>query len=284
MTTSKTGLTASAALVALRARLANASETPLLDAQALLAHILNTDRSWLLAHPAATLTDEQQSELEEKSARLAQGEPLAYLTGRREFYGLEFDIIPGVLVPRPETELLVEQALGWLAQHPERRAAADVGCGSGIIAVTLAVKVPDLRVIAVDIDEKALALTHRNAEKHGVAGRVIGVHSNLLGGLDMAHDLICANLPYIPTAALAGLDIARHEPALALDGGPDGLDLIRRLVEQIPSFLNPGGLALLEIEAGQGASARALALQKLPGTKIDVLKDLAGHDRLLRIG
>ena len=169
-----------------------------------------------------------------------------------------------MLIPRPETELLVERALGWLRDHPDRRAAADVGTGSGCIAVTLARHTPDLRVAAVDRSPAALDVTRQNARAHGVDARIDFFQADLLGSVPGPFDLICANLPYIPTADVNDLAVARHEPRLALDGGPDGLDLIHRLLAQLPARLSPGGLALFEIEYRQGQSAAALAQAASP--------------------
>ena len=188
-----------------------------------------------------------------------------------------------MLIPRPETELLVERALGWLREHPDRRAAADVGAGSGCIAVTLARHTPDLHVAAVDRSPAALDVTRQNARAHGVDARIDFFQADLLGSVPGSFDLICANLPYIPSADVNGLAVARHEPRLALDGGPDGLDLIRRLLAQLPTRLSPGGLALFEIEYRQGQSATALAQAAIPAARVQILPDLSGLDRILEV-
>lgn len=212
-----------------------------------------------------------------------QGEPLAYIRVRAEFYGLEFIVTPSVLIPRPETELLVEAALAWLKAHPRQRRAADVGAGSGCIAVTLAKHVPGLFVIAADLSEAALQVARQNVARYGLREQVQLVQTNLLEGVGGALDLVCANLPYVPTELLPGLDVARYEPAAALDGGPEGLYWIDRLLAGLPASLAPGGLALLEIEAGQGSSAAALARRAFPQAAVSVLNDLAGRPRLLRV-
>lgn len=275
-----------AAIAHARQRLAQACETPSLDAQVLVAHLLDKPRAWLLAHPEEALTSAQAEALEAALQRLESGEPLPYLLGHWEFYALDFTITAAVLIPRPETELLVDTALTWLKTHPGPRRAADVGTGSGCIAVSLAHHDRELTVIASDLSRQALWVARQNALKHAVLERVRLVQMDLLTALatrDAPLDLLCANLPYIPRNTLAALPVSRWEPRAALDGGEDGLDFIRRLLEQAPARLKPGGLALLEIEAGQGEQAVELAHQAFPLARIQVLPDLAGHPRLLVI-
>ena len=167
---------------------------------------------------------------------MVDGYPFAYITGVREFFGRTFEIRPGLLVPRPETELLVEFAIDWLRVRPAMRSAVDVGCGSGSIAVTLAAEIPDLHVEAIDIDPLAVQVTTLNAVKHGVSQRVHAFEGDLLSGVQPTFDLICANLPYIPSETVLNLPASRHEPVLALDGGPDGLRLIDTLLEQSAQY------------------------------------------------
>jgi len=266
-----------------RERLNEFSDNPGLEAQVLLAHVLGQSRAWLLAHPEAGVPPEAGERLAALLGRLAAGEPLPYLTGRQEFYGLAFEVTPEVLIPRPETELLVDQALGWLAVHPQRRLAVDVGTGSGCIAVSLAVHAPDLAVLAVDRSIAALRVARRNALRHQVDGRLAWVQSDLLTAADAPLDLVCANLPYIPDATLAGLRVAQYEPRLALSGGERGLDLIAALLADAPRWLAPGGLLLMEIEAGQGESVLALGRQAFPGADVRLIPDLAGQDRVVRV-
>jgi release factor glutamine methyltransferase len=269
------------------------SDTASLDAQVLLAHILDKPRAWVLAHPEVELTADQQARLEDAFARLQTGEPLPYLLGHWEFFGLEFQVTPDVLIPRPETELLVEQALDWLRSHPSARTAVDIGTGSGCIAISLAMRIPDLRLMATDLSSTALDGARRNAQKHGVSGRVDFVQADLLDWLKVGRSsfdiqlspvyLITANLPYIPTETLHSLAVYGKEPTLALDGGADGLDLVRRLLSQAPTFLAQNGLLLLEIEYRQGPPVLALAKKAFPIAKVDLIKDLNGHDRIIRI-
>ncbi|GAB4520574.1 MAG: peptide chain release factor N(5)-glutamine methyltransferase [Anaerolineales bacterium] len=258
------------------------SETARLDAQVLLAHILQVPRTWVLIHPEAHLSAAQSAHLHTALQRLRAGEPLPYVLGEWEFYGRTFHLTPEVLIPRPETEHLVEAALEWLDAHPAARRLADVGTGSGCIAVTLAAERPALQVTALDISAAVLRVARRNACRHAAGVRFI--QADLLAPLaPHACDLICANLPYIPTATLHGLEVYGKEPTLALDGGPDGLDLIRRLLTQAESRLASEGALLLEIEATQGESAPRAARGIFPNAHVDVLPDLAGRPRLLRV-
>lgn len=221
--------------------------------------------------------------------RAAAGEPLAYLTGRREFHGLEFAVDARVLVPRPETELLVDLALNFLTTEcsasAEKR-VLDVGTGSGCIAVTIAVKHPAASVTATDISEGALAVARANAGQHGVAQRLAFFRSDLLSSfhlLPASFDLIAANLPYIASDELRDLAVAKHEPRLALDGGPDGLLWIRRLLVDAPRALRPGGLLLLEIGATQGAVATTLVQAAFPRGRVQLYRDLSGLDRIVSV-
>jgi release factor glutamine methyltransferase len=270
--------------------LTDVSETAYLDAQVLLGHVLERPRSWIMAHPEFDLGQDQERVLRDFLNRLKTGEPLPYVLGHREFYGLDFIVSPDVLIPRPETELLVEQALGWLCSHPQSRRAVDVGTGSACSAVTLASLVPDLMVLATDISPAALEIARRNALKHDVAERVGFVKADLLDIRDSfdeaevsTFDLICANLPYIPTQRLETLIIFGKEPSQGLDGGVDGLDLIRRLIAQAPAALAPEGLLMLEIDDTQGEIALSLAQTAFPEARASLLSDLAGRDRLIKV-
>jgi release factor glutamine methyltransferase len=220
--------------------------------------------------------------LQSSLARLEKGEPLPYVLGRWEFYGLVFKVTPDTLIPRPETELLVETALAWLERNPGRL-GADIGTGTGCIAVALAVRIHDLQLTATDVSDPALRVAQDNAEKHGVSGRIRFVHSNLFPPKAEMYDLVCANLPYIPSQELPGLEVFRKEPSLALDGGSSGLDLIQRLLGSAPHRLHPGGLLLLEIEASQGESAQEAAQAAFPTAEVKVHPDLAGRDRLVSV-
>jgi release factor glutamine methyltransferase len=249
------------------------------EAQLLLAHVLGKTREWVMAHADAPLTPEQTEQYKALIAQAEQGVPLPYLLGHWEFFGIDFKVSPAVLIPRPETELLVERALLY---EPQR--IADVGTGSGIIAVTLAVKIPQAQIVASDRSAEALAVAKANADQQGVAERINFIKSDLLESYPAQQfDLICANLPYIPSADLNGLPVAEHEPRLAFDGGADGLDLIRRLLSQAKDFLTPSGRLLLEIEYRQGETGAALAQAAFPKAQVKVHQDLSGLDRLIEV-
>jgi release factor glutamine methyltransferase len=263
------------------ALLAPVSENPVLEAQLLAAHVLHQPRAWIVTHLESSVDSTQYEQLENLLERLLKREPLPYLLEKTEFYGLTFQVSPSVLIPRPETELLVETALEWLMAHGQRRQAVDVGTGSGAIAVSLAVHVPDLQVLAVDRSRAALAVARENVTHHQVGEQVNLIQADLSYGIQGPFDLVCANLPYIPTHKLAGLHVTRFEPHLALDGGDDGLRLIEPLLADLVAKLAPGGLALFEIEAGQGAASMALVRIYFPEGESEVRQDMAGHDRLL---
>ena len=267
--------------------LAPISDTPALDASVLIAHVINKPRSWVMAHLELTLTLKQQKQLDDSLIRMQGGEPFPYILGHWEFFGLQFDITPDTLIPRPETELLVEKAIAWLQRNPAKRSVADVGTGSGAIAVSVALNVPDVKVLATDISSKALQVAKRNAEKFGVSDRVMFIECDLLPAQienrKSSIDMICSNLPYIPTAKLHGLPIYNREPTLALDGGEDGLDPFRKLLKLLPEWLAPDGMMLFEVESTHGSQVSSLARSAFPKARISLHPDLAGKDRLLQM-
>jgi release factor glutamine methyltransferase len=279
--------TIGAALGAAYALLSAVSDSPQLDAQVLLAHVLGTERVILLAYPERVLGADQRARYETLLNRAAQGYPVPYLTGSRAFYRHEFAVTPDVLIPRPETEHLVEAALAWAGRIDPRGAGltlADVGTGSGAIAISLAVALPGAEVYATDISPAALAVARYNAVTLGVT-RIHFVLSDLLTALppEVRPDLVAANLPYIPAAELDTLVVARHEPRLALDGGPDGLGVIRRLLGQLAGRMADRGCVLLEIGAGQGTAVRALCAAAFPSATVRIIDDYAGHDRVVEV-
>lgn len=260
-------------------------ESPRLDAELLLAHLLGVTRAALWAWPERRLKPKELTRYREMIARRAGREPLAYIVGQREFFGLAFVVSPAVLIPRPETELLVEHALRLARRLEKPPQIADVGAGSGALAVALAVHLPQATVYALDASTEALALVAENARRHGVGERVHCLPGDLLSPLPGPVDLIVANLPYVATAEWEGLapEIRLYEPRTALDGGPDGLALIRRLLATAAPYLRPGGWLLLEIGAGQGAAVTALASYHFPQGQVQLYQDYAGLDRLVII-
>jgi len=254
-----------------------------LDAELLLAYTLNLNRAAILAQPERPLTPKELTRFRDLVARRAAREPLPYITGHREFFGLDFVVDARVLIPRPETELLVEHALHMARPVPSPFEIADVGAGSGAIAVTLAVHLPHAVVYALDDSAGALAVTAENARRHHVVDRVQCRQGDLLAPLPGPVDLIAANLPYVATGEWLELlpELRDYEPRAALDGGPDGLDAIRRLLAAAGPYLHPSGTLLLEIGASQGAAVTALARRYFPAADVQLHRDYAGLDRLV---
>ena len=258
-------------------------EAPRLDSEVLLAHVLGQDRAWLYAHPEYVLSPTQSSAYQSLVSRRAQREPVAYLTRHKEFYALDLFVTRDVLIPRPETEGLVEQAIQWVKTSSVPGTIADVGAGSGAIAVSLAVNLPQAQVIATDTSPTALAVARHNAARHGVANRVFPLQGDLLAPLSGPLGLVVANPPYLSQAELAEAppEVARWEPRAALDGGPDGLDVIRRLLGMASDRLGPGAALLVEIGAGQGSDVLGLAHRYFPGATVEIARDYADRDRML---
>jgi release factor glutamine methyltransferase len=256
-----------------------------LDVELLLSHALETDRAGLYARLGDELRVGERVSFEELLTRHANGEPIAYIVGEREFYGLSFVVRSGVLIPRPESELLVEQVV----EHIRGLGAGavsivDVGTGSGAVAVAIAKAVPRAQVLALDVAPEAVAVASENIARHGVAGRVHVAVADLLDGVDGEWDIVVGNLPYIPSATVDRLDsgVRDWEPRVALDGGADGLQLHARLLDQLPGRLVPGGLVVLEVNDDRGEAATALFRGKLPGAEVGLLQDMFGRDRAVR--
>jgi release factor glutamine methyltransferase len=258
-------------------------DSPRLDAELLLAHVLDTNRAQVLAWPDRQLTPKQLTLYRSLVARRAGREPLAYILGHREFFGLDLLVDPRVLVPRPETEVLVEEALR-MAQHVESPVRiADVGAGSGAVAVALAVHLPGAVVYALDASAGALEVSATNARRHRVSRRVRCLQGHLLSPLPERVHLIAGNLPYVAAEEWDALapEIRAYEPRAALVGGDDGLDLIRALLAMASPHLEPGGAILLEIGASQGTEAMAAASEYFPDAQMALRRDYAGLDRVL---
>ncbi len=259
------------------------SETANLDVQVLISTVLHKPRSWVLAHPEYELSVTVTSHLDEMLSQLARSIPLAYITGTSHFYGLQFYTNSDVLIPRPETELLVETALHRIKNRLFSGLVLDIGTGSGCIAISLAVNLTDIKCIAIDKSSRALQVAKRNAGNNNVQNQCCFVQSDLTYSLFGNFSLICANLPYIPTSKLENLSVARYEPKAALDGGKDGLDLIHRLLADSVRIADRNVCLLLEIGADQADAVRKLAQKYYPEAEVAIKKDLAGNDRLLTI-
>jgi release factor glutamine methyltransferase len=254
-----------------------------LDAEVLLAHALGLTRSQLRAQFNRKLNSAKLTSYRQLIERRARREPVAYIVGQKEFYGLDLFVDHRVLIPRPETELLVEKAVE-ISQR--QSVVADVGTGSGAIAVSLAVQLPQALVYATDASPGALEVAARNCHRHRVEDRVHLLQGHLLEPLPKPVDLVVANLPYVSQAEMAQLppEISRYEPREALDGGSDGLDHIRRLLAEAGEHLKPQGVILLEIGATQGPAVVALARRHFPVAKVEIVKDYAGLDRVVMVG
>ena len=263
-----------------------------LEAEVLLRHIIDVSRAELYASPDRPLGDAEVAELQRLTALRTKGEPLAYILGHREFYGIDLAVTRHVLVPRQETELLVEQVLEWHARRASNGAArepatvkiVDIGTGCGAIAMAIASSLPDAAIYATDISGDALKVADANRRRLGVEGRVQLVRTDLLQGIRGTLDVIVSNPPYIPTGQLSSLAReVRAEPRVALDGGPDGLAVIRRMLAQAARSVNRGGLVLTEIAPDQLERVMAEAARLFPHARIRSAMDLLKMPRVVAI-
>lgn len=256
---------------------------PRREAASLLAFALDRPSSFLIAHPEYELPVDETNRFDSLVARRASREPFQYITGRQEFYGLDFEVTPDVLIPRPETEILVEEAIRELNNLSEPK-FFEIGVGSGCISVSILHNVKTATAVGIDISEKALAVARRNAEHHGVSNRLVLQIGDVFHGLTAKFDTIVSNPPYIPDADLADMqkEVRDFEPYNALFAGADGLDIIRRIIGEAPEHLNPGGLLLIEIGFGQSKILRDLVDQTIWG-KPEFIPDLQGIERILRV-
>lgn len=253
-----------------------------IEAEVLLRHALGLDRSRLYASLRDDIDDARRREFDALLSRRLAHEPTAYITGHKEFYGLELETTPDALIPRPETELLVDEALR-LAPLDEPCVVVDVGTGCGAIAVALAAHLPRAVIYAIDASPAALALAERNAERLSLAGRIRFLLGDLLDPLPEPADLVVANLPYVKTSDWQALppEIRDHEPRSALDAGPTGTEVIEKLLAEAPRHLRPGGRLLVEIGWDEGDRLRQIARECFPGARVEIKQDLASLDRLL---
>jgi release factor glutamine methyltransferase len=260
-------------------------ESPRLDAEVLLAHSLGLATSQLHTHLNRRLDAKAEEAFRSLVTRRVQREPVAYITGHKEFFALDLKVDHRVLIPRPETETLVEVAL-TIARQNNLSVLAEVGVGSGAIAIALAVNLPSTQVFAIDSSSDALAVAEENCRRHQVLDRVVLLHGDLLEPLSEPVGLIVANLPYVSKEELKTLtpDITQYEPLEALDGGVEGLDHIQRLLEQAGPCLSPSGIVCLEIGASQASAVNDLARKEFPEAAVALVRDLAGLDRVVVIG
>ena len=271
-------------------KLRKISKRPSLDIEILLAHVLKISKAKLFAYPEKKITKKQHSKFKKLVIRRLQHEPIAYITKNKEFYGLRFYVDKNVLIPRPETELLVESALELVKQltrKDKRLTIADIGTGSGCIAITLAKYTERVRIYALEISDSVLKIAKRNAKKHKVLSKITFLKGNLFEPLkNRKLDIIIANLPYLTTKQWMTLmpDIRKYEPRQALDGGKDGLDYIKKLLSQITETKFPPKAIILEIGGKKEINKiKKLAKSLWPKSQIKVKKDLRKLDRVIII-
>ncbi len=266
--------------------LAVTSDSAHADAQILLAHVLQRDRAWLIAHSEEPVSPERMAEFEALAKRRSSGEPIAYILGWAGFYGRVFAVNNAVLIPRPETELLVDEALEFLrARGKEHPHALDIGTGSGAVACTLAAEVATVQVDATDASARALDVAEINADRIGVAQRCRFLHGDLAEPVrGRRYDVIVANLPYVPTADIPPRpDPVSFEPRSALDGGPDGLDLYRRHAPDLMALLAPNAIALLEAGPDNIDALAAIIAHAVPDAHIELQRDYSNLPRYIRV-
>jgi len=254
----------------------------LLESEVLLMHVLKIDRVKLFIDIDSEITSQQYEDFITLVQQRLNGEPSAYITGNREFYGLDFQVNPDVLIPRPETELLVEKAID-LAKNRSYNTIVDVGTGSGAVAVCLALNLPEAVIYATDISEKALYVASGNCWRHNVESRITLLKGNLLEPLPEPIDMIVANLPYVPNTDMKQVNTAGYEPENALNGGTDGLEYIIAIVGQSVSKLLRGGSILLEVGQGQSRAASRQLKGIYPYGEVNIYRDLAGIERVVSL-
>ena len=276
-----------ALLSRLEKRFADAGvDSPGLDARLILAMVLGCDRVHLHAYPEKVVPHEALAKAEALARRREAREPMAYILGEREFWSMSFSVSPDVLIPRPESELLVERAVALLREKGES-GILDVGCGSGAVGLAVASELTEACVTLLDLCPKALEVARRNAIKFGLANRTRYLVSDLFDALAEGEefDLIVSNPPYVATGELDGLmpEISSFEPRIALDGGADGMDLIRRIIEKAPEYLAHGGSLLIEMDPRQMAEAEDFSQRRGNFHATRRHKDLAGRERVLEL-
>jgi release factor glutamine methyltransferase len=261
---------------------ANSVQEFIIESELLLRHTLKIDRIQLYTGLDRELSPEQLKEFHRLVQRRLNQEPVAYITGHREFYGFDFYVDSNVLIPRSESELLVEKTLEFAHKHP-LSTIAEIGTGCGAIAISLALNLSQTRIYATDISASALKVALSNCEKYGVVDRVVLLEGDMLDPLPEPVDLIVANLPYVKVSELSGINTYNFEPSLALNGGIDGLEKIRRLACKITDKLNSGGFLFLEIGQGQAGGVTTFLHSLFPTSMIEVIPDLSGIERVVSL-
>ena len=251
------------------------------EAEVLLRHALNISRSQLIVESCHEVSLDENERYRGIVTRRLTGEPTAYITGHREFFGLDFEVDRRVLIPRPETELLVEKTIQIAGDSDV--SIADIGTGSSAIAVSLAVSLPQAVIYATDLSQDALDVASSNCRKHGVENRINLLAGDLLEPLPKPMDILVANLPYVKKGIVCDINTAGHEPSIALDGGIDGLDQIRRLCSQLPGKLNNRGTVLLEIGYDQSDAVISFLNGCFPYARTELFRDLSGLPRMVTL-
>jgi len=262
--------------------------TTRLDAELLLSHVLDRNRVWLITHFHDTLGEEALKVFEGLVLRRAQHEPLQHILGKQEFWGLDFKVTPNVLIPRPETELIIESALG-IAKHLHGPITMiDLCTGSGCIAVCLSHELASARVLATDASPGALVIARENAARHNVSDRITFLHGDLFAPLEMLDireqiDIIVTNPPYIPSGDLSTLqpEVRDFEPEMALIAGPEGIEIATAIIRQAPAFLKQGGALIMEMGMGQANELSVVVNNTRAYSSIEIFKDLAGIERVI---
>ena len=260
------------------------SESPRVEAEVLLAHAADCQRILLYTRLDEPTPDAVRTAMRGLVQRRINAEPVAYLVGRREFFSLPFEVSRQTLIPRPETETLVMAALGWLEEHPGRRQVLDVGTGSGCVAVAIARNCGDARITAIDVCEEAAAIARQNVTSNAVTDRVDVRVGDLTAPADgEAYDVLVSNPPYVRSDEIPTLqtDVRMHEPRLALDGGADGLDVVRRLVAEGAACVTAGGLLAIEVDPAQIEACRELIETSEDWTDFAAVRDANGAERVV---
>jgi release factor glutamine methyltransferase len=259
-----------------------------LDAEVLLAHIIQKDRVWLITHRGDALEDKSQRDFDDAIGRRIRREPLQHIIGNQEFWGLKFKVTPDVLIPRPETEFIIEAALAIVQKRNQQVRIIDLCTGSGCLAVSLAKELTSANIIATDVSEKALAVARENARNHSVADRIRYLEGDLFDPLEELDirgqiDIIVSNPPYVPAGDLATLqpEVRDYEPALALVAGPEGTEIAAKIIKFAPEYLKKNGSLIMEMGSGQAEALTNMVEATGVYAKPEIVKDLSGTDRVI---